>query len=143
MKCVILSRKIIPGYGVKGPILSPAEYDIHQILKWLNVGLDVREVMEDGSYRKLNINDPKLIELLNEKVNKKSEQRKQERQIMENNRAAKPQGNIQLRPEKIHEPKPKKVQPKPVKEVIKEEPKKEEVKEEVVDLFIDELEKPE
>ena len=143
MKCVILSRKMIPGYGVKGPILSPAEYDIHQILKWLNVGIDVREVMEDGSYRKLNINDPKLIELLNEKVNKKTEQRKQDRQLMENNRVVKPQGNVRLRPEKIHEPKPKKVQHKPVKEIIKEEPKKEEVKEEVVDLFIDELEKPE
>ena len=143
MKCVILSRKMIPGYGVKGPILSPAEYDIHQILKWINVGIDVREVMEDGSYRKLYINDPKLIELLNEKVNKKSEQRKQDRQLMENNRVVKPQGNVRLRPEKIHDPKPKKVQPKPVKEVIKEEPKKEEVKEEVVDLFIDELEKPE
>lgn len=143
MKCVILSRKIIPGYSVKGPILSPAEYDIHQILKWLNVGIDVREVMEDGSYRKLNINDPKLIELLNEKVNKKAEQRNQDRQLMENIRVVKPQGNVRLRPEKIHDPKPKKVQPKPVKEVKKEEPKKEEVKEEVVDLFIDELEKPE
>ena len=143
MKCVILSRKIIPGYSVKGPILSPAEYDIHQILKWLNVGIDVREVMEDGSYRKLYINDPKLIELLNEKVNKKTEQRKQDRQLMENNHVVKPQGNVRLRPEKIHDPKPKKVQPKPAREVMKEEPKKEEVKEEVADLFIDELEKPE
>lgn len=143
MKCVILSRKIIPGYSVKGPILSPAEYDIHQILKWLNVGIDVREVMEDGSYRKLYINDPKLIELLNEKVNKKTEQRKQDRQLMENNHVVKTQGNVRLRPEKIHDPKPKKVQPKPAREVMKEEPKKEEVKEEVADLFIDELEKPE
>ena len=143
MKCVILSRKIIPGYGVKGPILSPAEYDIHQILKWINVGIDVREVMEDGSYRKLNVNDPKLMGLLNEKVNKKAEERKQERRLIEDNRVVKPQGTVRLRPEKIHDPKPKKVQPKPVKEVIKEELKKEEVKEEVVDLFIDELEKPE
>jgi hypothetical protein len=134
---------MIPGYGVKGPILSPAKYDVHQILKWINAGIDVREVMEDGSYRKLNINDPRLMELLNEKVNKKVDQRKQERQLSNNDNIVKPQGNVRLKPEKIHDPKPKKVQPKPVKEVIKEEPKKIEVKEEVADLFIDELEKPE
>ena len=75
MKYVILSRKQIPGYSVKGPILTPAEYDIHQVLKWVVVGIDVREVMEDGSYRKLSFNDPRLMEELDKKLNIQRERR--------------------------------------------------------------------
>ena len=44
MKFVILSHKIIPGYGVKGPILSPANYDVHLVLKWIAAGLDVEKL---------------------------------------------------------------------------------------------------
>ena len=141
MKCVILSHKIIPGYNVKGPILSPAEYDVHQLLKWINVGLDVREVMEDGSYRKLKNNDPKILELLNKKIDKQHEEKQRIKMLQVNERVVKPTGNVQLKPEKTY--KPKKVQAKPVKEVKVEEPKREEVKEEKVDLIIDELERPE
>ena len=65
MRFVILSAKPLPiGNGVHGPILSPAEYDVHLVLKLLALRIDVREVMEDGSYRKLDSNDEKLLELL-------------------------------------------------------------------------------
>ena len=75
MKFVILSSKILPGYDVCGPILSPAEYDIHLVLRWIGLGIDVREAMEDGSYRKLKHNDPKLVELLDAKIEKEAKDR--------------------------------------------------------------------
>lgn len=62
MKFVIMNTCIIPGFGVKGPVLTPREYNVHQVLKWLASGIDVREVMEDGSYRKLNFSDEKLMD---------------------------------------------------------------------------------
>ena len=76
MKFVILSNKIIPDFNVKGPVLTPMEYDIHQVLRWLTSGIDVREVMEDGSYRKLSFNDAKLVDELYNKSNKNREKPK-------------------------------------------------------------------
>ena len=62
MKFVIMNTGVIPGFGVKGPVLTPREYNVHQVLKWLASGIDVREVMEDGSYRKLKFSDKKLMD---------------------------------------------------------------------------------
>lgn len=62
MKFVILSTCEIPGYGgIKGPVLTPQSYDLHQVLKMVTTGLDVREVMENGEYRKVTFNDPRVI----------------------------------------------------------------------------------
>lgn len=149
MKCVILSAKPLPMYnGIHGPILSPAEYDVYLILKFLAAGIDVREVMDDGSYRKLDYNDEKLLELLDEKNKNNMEKLKERRnrtRVVENI----PQGNVRLKEEcnnnlPVNKPKKgknkedfKKQKPK---EEVKHEVKKEEPK---VDLIIDELEKPE
>lgn len=64
MKFVIMNNGTIPGVGVKGPVLTPRSYDIHQVLKWIVSGVDIREVMEDGSYRKLIFNDERLMQEL-------------------------------------------------------------------------------
>ena len=142
MKFVILSNKRLPGYNVLGPILSPAEYDVHLVLRWLMNNIDVREVMDDGSYRKLTIHDERLNELVQEKTTEKMEERKQcsSEKITE----VKPQGNVKLKEQVI---KPKKEQPtvQPKKEATKivEQPKKEKNVVEKPEIFIDELEKPE
>jgi hypothetical protein len=145
MKFVILSHKIIPGYGVKGPILSPANYDVHLVLKWIAAGLDVREVMEDGSYRKLSFNDKKLLEILNDKLKKQAEKREAVKRELEEVKSEpiKPMGGVKLVPEDKPLPvaKPKK---KKVEKVVEKPKKEEQPKEEPsVELFIDELEKPE
>lgn len=145
MKFVILSKKIIPGYGVKGPILSPATYDIHQVLKWVAAGVDVREVMEDGSFRKLSFNDERLINELNKKLEKQAIEKEEIKKQREGlNIEPVKRANVSLVPEK------KLPQKKVVKkqEVVKEELKVEKVEEqkvepEKIDLIIDELEKPE
>lgn len=64
MLFVILSDGEIPGYGVRGPVLSPTQYDLHTVLKWIASGVDVRECMSDGSYRKLKFNDGAIMEAL-------------------------------------------------------------------------------
>ena len=139
MQFVILSHKIIPGFGVKGPILSPANYDIHLVLRWISVGVDVREVMEDGSLRKLKFNDERLMEELHKKLDKQAEQRLAVKKAREEVKIE-VKGNVKLMPE---------AKPLPKKKVKKEEPKKEiiepkeEVKEDNIDLFIDHLEDPE
>ena len=143
MRYVILSRSPIPGFGVSGPILSPAHYDIHLVLRWIGAGVDIREVMEDGSYRRLKINDERLIEELNRKIEKQAAEREAIKRQIEDDRR-RPAGNVQLIPERNR----KKPAVKKVKPVKKEEPKVEppkpvEVEEEKVDLFIDELERPE
>lgn len=145
MKFVILSHKIIPGYGVKGPILSPANYDVHLVLKWIAAGLDVREVMEDGSYRKLSFNDKKLLEVLNAKLKKQAERREAVKRELEEVKSEpiKPMGGVKLVPEDKPLPvaKPKK---KKVEKVVEKSKKEEQPKEQPpVELFIDELEKPE
>ena len=144
MKFVILNHnRIIPGYGVKGPILSPAEYDIHLVLRWLAAGLDVREVMPDGTYRKLKHNDARLMEELNKKIERQTQERAELKKAQEETRSSRMGGgNIRLVPENkplpVIKPRPKKEEPPK-----KEELKVEEVKEEQVDLFIDQLEDPE
>ena len=67
MKFVIMSRGQLPFYnGACGPILTPVAYDIHLVLKWLAAGVDVREVMDDGSFRKLEFNDERVMKELDE-----------------------------------------------------------------------------
>ena len=139
MKFVILTNKIIPGFSVKGPILSPAEYDIYQVLRWVAAGVDVREVMEDGSYRKLSFNDERLVaELTKLSIQHKAELEKTKNELK--SAEIKPNGNVQLKPEKnkkvVKSNKPKVITPKVEKHV---EPSKVENN----DIIIDELEKPE
>ena len=140
MQFVILSHKQIPGFHVKGPILSPATYDIHLVLKWIAAGIDVREVMEDGSLRKLSFNDARLMEELNKKLDKLSKEREQVKKARDDTKI-KISGNVKLIPEAKPLPKKSKVKKQEVKEELKkqEQPKQEEQ----VDLFIDQLEKPE
>ena len=124
MKFVILSRGPIPGYGVTGPILSPAEYDIHLVLRWIGAGVDIREVMEDGSYRKLSVNDERINEELNRKINERAAERRAIREQLEREgRGPKPgpRGNVQLPPERHHrKPVMKRETPKSAEEVNKE-----------------------
>ena len=124
MKFVILSRGPIPGYGVTGPILSPAEYDIHLVLRWIGAGVDIREVMEDGSYRKLSVNDERINEELNRKLNERAAERRAIREQLEREgRGPKsgPRGNVQLPPERHHrKPVMKRETPKSAEEVNKE-----------------------
>lgn len=149
MKFVILSHSKIPGYGVKGPVLSPATYDVHQVLKWLNVGIDVREVMEDGSFRKLTIRDERLLKELSNKIEKNKAERDEVKKQLEELRI-KPdrRNNVSLLPEKKL-PKKKVNKPEVVKEELKvEKDNKEEkpwvnVGQEKVDFIIDHLEEPE
>jgi hypothetical protein len=144
MKFVILSNKAIPMFnGMRGPVMTPTEYDIHLVLRWISLGLDIREVMEDGSYRKLKHNDPKLMELLSKKLDENAKKRQERKEKIDNEVVKEiiPQGNIKIKEEKkiFKQPVPKKEEPKKQEnkknDVKKEEPKK--------DLFIDDLEKPE
>ena len=65
MKFVILDNRSLPEFnGVRGPILTPRFYDIHLVLRWIAAGIDIREVMEDGSYRKLEFNDERVMRRL-------------------------------------------------------------------------------
>lgn len=70
MKFVILHTGEIPGYGhVRGPVLTPQAYDLSNVLKWVSHGVDIREVMDDGSYRKLTFNDRRLKTAIEEGKN--------------------------------------------------------------------------
>lgn len=65
MKFVILSSCEIPGFGgARGPVLTPQEYDLHLVLRMITNGVDIREVMEDDSYRKLVFNDPAVMKAI-------------------------------------------------------------------------------
>ena len=125
MKFVILSSSCIPGFnGARGPILTPTAYDLHLVLQWLCAGVDVREVMPDGSYRKLQFNDEKIMKEIDEELEMKRIQKEQ---------------NVDfLKEEPVKEVvKPKVIKTKPVvkQETTKviEEPKKEEKPSFVVD----------
>ena len=165
MKFVILSNKPLPMYnGVHGPILTPAEYDVHLVLKFIAYGIDVREVMEDGSYRKLEYNDAKLIELLKEK-NKESIEKLEERRNMKYEiEEIRVNGNVRLKEERKQRMKEEQLlerknrkekedqqrkeehkQRMKEDQQRKEERKQHEVKKEETkqDLIIDDLEKPE
>ena len=153
MKFVILSTKPLPMYnGVHGPILTPAEYDVHLVLKFIACGIDVREVMEDGSYRKLEYNDAKLLELLNEKNKENKRNLEEIRDRKKYNKDHIAQGNVRLKEERIkpHIEKPKKEKnreelkkPRPDKEEMKQRPEENKKEEPKKNLIIDELEKPE
>ena len=137
MKYVILSNKMIPGYDVKGPIMSPAEYDPHLVMRWVLNGLDIREVMEDGSYRKIERNDERVMNEIHNKTDKKMNDLKTRNHIVTE---VKPHTNVRLKPEKTIKPIQAKKQKEPKPEIKIEEP----VKEEMIDeLIIDNLEKPE
>lgn len=62
MKFVILSSVPIPGFnGQRGPLLTPQCLDAKLVLKMVAMGIDVKEVMEDGSYRDVEFSDSRLI----------------------------------------------------------------------------------
>ena len=62
MKFVILSSVPIPGFnGQRGPLLTPQSLDAKLVLKMVAMGIDVKEVMEDGSYRDVEFSDSRLI----------------------------------------------------------------------------------
>ena len=144
MKFVILSHGIVPDFGVRGPILTPREYDLHQVLKWVVYGVDIREVMDDGTYRILSFNDERIMdkirkELNNKVVEKKEEEKKEVEKIPKHRR-------VGIYPkEEIKEIKHKKVEVKKVEEEKNIEPAKEEINVDdgKVDFPIDNLEKPE
>lgn len=144
MKFVILSHGIVPDFGVRGPVLTPREYDLHQVLKWVAYGVDIREVMDDGTYRKLSFNDERIMdkirkELNNKVVEKKEEEKKEVEKIPKHRR-------VGIYPkEEIKEIKHKKVEVKKVEEEKNIEPAKEEINVDdgKVDFPIDNLEKPE
>ena len=119
MKFVILSHGLIPDYGVRGPVLTPRKYDLHQVLRWISMGVDIREVMEDGSYRKLTFIDERIANEIGKELDEKMNNKKEEEKI----------------PDVKKIPKKRRVDIYPKEEVKeikikKEEPKKEE-KEEV------------
>ena len=73
MKFVILSNKKIPGFGgIKGPILTPQEIPLKKVLDMVSLGFEVFEVMEDGSRRKVQFSDERILsEMIKQKLTKK------------------------------------------------------------------------
>ena len=125
MKFVILSSGYIPGFnGVRGPILTPSAYDLHLVLQWLCAGVDIREVMPDGSYRKLQFNDEKIMKEIDEELEMKRIQKEQNIDFLKEEPA-----------KKVVKPKVIKTKPVVKQETTKvvEEPKKEEKPSFVVD----------
>ena len=131
MKFVILDNKEIPGFGgARGPILTPTAYNLHDVLKWITFDIDIREVMSDGSYRKLQFNDERIMKEINEELEfKRLEKAEQEEvtSIKEDN--TKPVENNKTNNSKKASKVPNK---KPVEESKKEDK---------VELVVDELEK--
>lgn len=125
MKFVILSSSCIPGFnGARGPILTPTAYDLHLVLQWLCAGVDVREVMPDGSYRKLQFNDEKIMKEIDEELEMKRIQKEQNVDFLKEEPV-----------KKVDKPKVIKTKPVVKQETTKvvEEPKKEEKPSFVVD----------
>ena len=139
MKFVIMSRGQLPFYnGVCGPILTPVAYDIHLVLKWLAAGVDVREVMDDGSFRKLEFNDERVMKELDEDLERKRIEKEQHIKLLEEEQRVEVKKVV---PKKMNIYPPEPVKPvkekKKEKPVVKEEPKVEKKKPE---LEVDELE---
>ena len=125
MKFVILSSGCIPGFnGARGPILTPSAYDLHLVLQWLCAGVDIREVMPDGSYRKLQFNDEKIMKEIDEELEMKRIQKEQNVDFLKEEPV-----------KKVVKPKVIKTKPVVKQETTKvvEEPKKEEKPSFVVD----------
>lgn len=131
MKFVILSSCQLPSCGVRGPILTPRYYDIHLILKWLAAGIDVREVMDDGSYRKLEFNDERIMKELDEELERRRIEGLRQVKLVE-------EEPIKITPKKVNVYPPEPV--KPIKQTKKEKPVVKEVKEEIK---VEEKKKPE
>lgn len=76
MKFVIMSNKKIPGFGgIKGPILTPQEIPLKKVLDMVSLGFEVFEVMEDGSRRKVQFSDERILsEMIEQKLAKKDRQ---------------------------------------------------------------------
>lgn len=76
MKFVITSNKKIPGFGgIKGPILTPQEIPLKKVLDMVSLGFEVFEVMEDGSRRKVQFSDERILsEMIEQKLAKKVRQ---------------------------------------------------------------------
>lgn len=143
MKFVILSHGVVPDFGVMGPILTPREYDLHQVLKWVAYGVDIREVMDDGNYRKISFNDERVLDEIRKELNNKVVEKKEEKREVEK---IPKHRRVGIYPkEEIKEIKHKKVEVKKVEEEKKIEPAKEEivVDDGNVDFPVDNLEKPE
>ena len=139
MKFVIMSRGQLPFYnGACGPILTPVAYDIHLVLKWLAAGVDVREVMDDGSFRKLEFNDERVMKELDEDLERKRIEKEQHIKLLEEEQKVEVKKVV---PKKMNIYPPEPVKPvkekKKEKPVVKEEPNVEKKKPE---LEVDELE---
>lgn len=139
MKFVIMSRGQLPFYnGACGPILTPVAYDIHLVLKWLAAGVDVREVMDDGSFRKLEFNDERVMKELDEDLERRRIEKEQHIKLLEEEQKVEVKKVV---PKKMNIYPPEPVKPvkekKKEKPVVKEEPKVEKKKPE---LEVDELE---
>lgn len=76
MRFVIMSNKKIPGFGgIKGPILTPQEIPLKKVLDMVSLGFEVFEVMEDGSRRKVQFSDERILsEMIEQKLAKKVRQ---------------------------------------------------------------------
>ena len=136
MKFVILSNNVIPDYnGVRGPILTPTVFDLHFVLKCISYGIDIREVMPDGSYRKLQFNDERLMKGIDDELEEK--RLKKEQKIEENKEIVVKTESVKAKIAKARQMAQEKAKTV-VKEVKTEE--KEEIKPSIV---VDELEKPE
>ena len=131
MKFVILDNKEIPGFGgARGPILTPTAYNLHDVLKWITFDIDIREVMSDGSYRKLQFNDERIMKEINEELEfKRLEKAEQEEVTSIKEDVTKPA-------ETYKNNKSKKVSKAPNKKPVEESKK-----EDKVELVVDELEK--
>lgn len=131
MKFVILDNKEIPGFGgARGPILTPTAYNLHDVLKWITFDIDIREVMSDGSYRKLQFNDERIMKEINEELEfKRLEKAEQEEvtSIKEDN----------TKPVETY----KNNKSKKASKVPNKKPVEESKKEDKVELVVDELEK--
>lgn len=67
MRFVILSSCDIPGFGgIRGPLLTPQPMDLNIVRQLIISGIDIREVMEDNSYRELSFNDSRLLQAIYE-----------------------------------------------------------------------------
>lgn len=85
MKFVILSSVPIPGFnGQRGPLLTPQYLDAKLVLKMVAMGIDVKEVMEDGSYRDVEFSDSRLIdEMANANKIKSVKEEAEEKKVIE------------------------------------------------------------
>lgn len=130
MKFVILDNKEIPGFGgARGPILTPTAYNLHDVLKWITFDIDIREVMSDGSYRKLQFNDERIMKEIDEELEFKRLERAEQEVVSIKEETIKPVETNKNNKSK----KPSKISNKKSDEESKKEDK--------VELIVDELEK--